>query len=493
MDRHADARATSFRFSRMLPTQDGHQLDRGRLGRLALRLTRPSDEPGDSRVPAGYTYFGQFAAHDLSFDLTHPGLGTALSVTRMKQANSPALDLDSLYGDGPGDPRSARFYVDGGPALRTGTTSPIAYVPELPGYDLPRGDEGSEAERRVAVIPDARNDDNLAVAQIHAAFIRVHNRVVATRTDEADPPADRFDQARRIVTRHFQWLVWNDFLPRVCDSAVLRDVWRHGRKVHEPDAPRDEPPTMPVEFSIAAFRLGHSMVRSAYGWNVHADLGLADLFTHSARGGDLGGRTRLRSTRVADLRRLFRFRGIADGLPDAELNFARRVDTRLSMELRRLPPGTFGGAAQAKEIEHNLAFRNLMRARDVGLATGQDLARRFAQRGVRGLGDVRLGEPGAELGALGGRGMRHTPLWIYVLREAELNDGRLHGVGARIVAETFHRAIHGSRTSIIDDRDWEPSLGRGPHPYTLADLLAWAFERQPAALAPLEAIEAARH
>jgi hypothetical protein len=489
MDRHANERATSFRFSRMLPAQDGHQLDPATLERLAVRMTRPSDDAGDSKVPAGYTYFGQFVAHDLSFDASHAGLGMGLSIAGMKQARSPALDLDSLYGGGPGDPRSRKFYVGRGPKLRIGTTTEVAYVPPLPGYDLPRGTRGADTERRVAVIPDLRNDDNLAVAQIHAAFIRVHNRVVATQTGGADA-TERFRRARRIVTRHFQWLVWNDFLPRVCDRAVLHDVWAHGRKVLEPGAGRDEPPTMPVEFSVAAFRLGHSMVRSAYAWNVHADLGLADLFAHSARGGDLGGGTRLRSTRVADLRRLFRFAAAGDRLPPVEPNLARRVDTRLSGELRMLPGATFDGGADPSPQERNLAFRNLMRARDIGLATGQDMAELFE---LPALGERRLGSAGADLGALTTRGMRHTPLWLYVLREAELHDGRLHGVGARIVAETFHRAIQGSRTSILDDPAWTPTLGRGPHEYTFADLLFWAFEHDVGKLAPLEAIEAARH
>jgi hypothetical protein len=493
MDLHANQRAPSFRFSRMLPAQHGHQLQVNKLRRLALRLTRQADASGASTVPAGYTYFGQFVAHDLSFDLTDAGLGSELSVTRLVQARSPALDLDALYGDGPCDPNSARFFAGGGPELRVGRTTPVAHVPELIGYDLPRGDGAIDAERRMAVIPDPRNDDNLAVAQIHAAFIRLHNRVVATQTAASAPVELRFEQARAIVTKHFQWLIWHDYLPLICDSAVLRAVWQEGRKVFEPHADSDEPPTMPLEFSFAAFRLGHSMVRPVYDWNVHAELTLGDLFAHSARGGDLGNGTQLRSTRVVDLRRLFRFPGDDGPLPAVQLNLARRIDTRLTSTLRHLPRGTFGDAAAPVEMDENLAFRNLMRARDLGLATGQDMAALLAPHGVAALGEEQLGAAGAELEVLGRRGRRHTPLWVYVLREAELNGGVLHGVGARIVAETFHRAIHGSRISILDEPTWQPTLGAGPHPYTLADLLLWAFESDRVRLSPLEAIEAGSH
>ena len=500
MDRHADSRAASFRFSRMLPADHESQLDPVRLARLARRLTRAGEDLSVSSVPAGYTYFGQFVAHDLSFDKSQPGLERTLTDAELKQFRSPALDLDSLYLDGPRTGRPGRFYVDGSAALKTGTTVPVETVPELPGHDLPRRGSGSDAERRTAVIPDVRNDDNLAVAQIHTAFIRLHNRVLAMKTDEDAPPAERFARARRIVTRHFQWIVWHDYLPRICDPAVLDDVLEHGRKAFEPDAGSRDAPTMPLEFSIAAFRLGHSMVRSTYAWNLYIDLELRELFRNAARGGDLGGFPRLRSTRVVDLRRLFAFAGAAPGaLPPVDLNLARRIDTRLTVGLRDLPVGTFDGATEASADERNLAFRNLMKARRVGLATGQAMARRLTKLGVSltALDADDMVGSATELdplgAALGRSGVRHTPLWVYVLREAELNGGVLHGVGARIVAETFHRAIEGSRTSIFSAPDWQPTLGAGPHPYSLADLLQWAFEGDVTALAPLEAQAAGPH
>ena len=78
-----------------------------------------------------------------------------------------------------------------------------------------------------------------------------------------------------------------------------------------------------------------------------------------------------------------------------------------------------------------------------------------------------------------------TPLWFYILREAELNNGRLKGVGARIVAETFHRAMEGSRFSIVRN----PSLQADPRPaqgsgtFEMTDLLFFTFGTK-AELAP---------
>ena len=78
-----------------------------------------------------------------------------------------------------------------------------------------------------------------------------------------------------------------------------------------------------------------------------------------------------------------------------------------------------------------------------------------------------------------------TPLWFYILREAELNGGKLDGVGARLVAETFHRAMEGSRASIVRDPAWRPSLGPDDTTFRMVDLLLFAFEGKKKLLAPL--------
>jgi hypothetical protein len=271
--------------------------------------------------------------------------------------------------------------------------------------------------------------------------------------------------------------------------------------VFEPAAGIDAVPTMPIEFSIGTFRLGHSMVRSFYSWNRRHDdntVALEQLFVHSAKGGNLGGRERLRSDMVADFRRLYDFAEAgrsAFAVSADKFNRALRIDTRLAARLTGLPSGIFGEPeVPPDDPQSNLAFRNLVRARMVKLATGQQMADLLDPGGVslRRLDRKQIlgGDNGANLHKLRPEQAEelaaHTPLWFYILREAELNGGKLNGVGARIVAETFHRAIEGSRASIVRDRSWRPTLGPDATRFSMVDLLLFAFEDDVRLLAPLE-------
>jgi heme peroxidase len=486
-----------FRFSRLGPKGTGRQPPEANRKKIGSLMAAGTGRQG--QIPAGFTYLGQFTDHDLTFDKTNVMLGDHISPAQLVQARSPALDLDSLYGAGPADPGSAQFYEADGIHLRTGKSKAADGFPGTDGADLPRGAGTTNAQKRTAIIPDPRNDENLAVAQTHCAMIRFHNRVVDTLPASV-PESQRFAKARELVTKHYQWMLRTDYLPRICAPGVVNDVFNNGRKAFEVGVPATDVPTMPVEFSIAAFRLGHSMIRAAYNWNKVFDDGaglLEYLFEFSATGGNLGGETRLISTWVADFRRLYDF-GEANKpnleVPANKFNRAMRIDTSIVNPLKNLPPGTFGGpTVPFNDPRANLAFRNLTRANMVTLATGQQMANFLIGKGVTltklTRAQIRHGRGGVELGGLtltqGAALVQNTPLWFYILREAEFNAGRLKGVGARIVAETFHRAMEGSQFSIVNDTAFHPTLGPNNTTFRMVDLLLFAFEGKKTLLAPL--------
>jgi hypothetical protein len=513
----------AFRFSEIVPrgTPDTSE---ALIRALAERMTAGGAAQQDGDIPAGFTYLGQFIDHDLTRDVTRTPLGSRVTAAELQQARSPALDLDSVYGRGPRDPQDARFYEANGVTFRLGQSIPTGGNAGpgdrlLDGFDLPRRGGAAEtlAEARQAVIADPRNDENLAVGQTHLAFLRFHNATVA-RLSTRTPSALLFDAAREEVTLHYQWMIRHDFLPRILDAAVLDDVFANGRKVFEVGAAGM--PTMPVEFSVAAYRLGHSMIRETYDWNAVFRAGtgpndgtLLNLFRFSGTSGNLNPGTdpdnplagtfeKLVSIWVADWTRLYDF--VADGAPAAlapadggVVNHARRIDTRLVDPLASLPVGSFAqrGTAVADPLHRNLAFRNLVRGRMVRLATAQEVALHFRNLGaatpVLTAGDLIEGNAGGiDLGdlpdALKTELVTATPLWFYVLREAELSGGKLGPIGGRIVAETFHRAIEGSRTSLLRRPEWRPVPG-GTHPggFGMVDLLRTAYDGTRGELRPV--------
>ena len=467
-----------FHFSRMGPKGTGMQIGIPNRTKVAAAMTVDNLSPGS--IPAGFTYLGQFLDHDLTFDKSALMEGVDISPATLLQSRSPSLDLDSLYGNGPQDPGSAQFYAADTVHLKMG-----AAQGGPAGSDLPRKPNGE------AIIPDPRNDENLAVAQTHAAFIRFHNRVVDT-LPAAMPAPQKFTEARKIVTKHYQWMVRTDYLPRICAPAVVSNVFTEGRKAFEVNASPTSTPTMPIEFSVAAFRLGHSMVRDQYSWNSVFEPGtLVQLFQFSHLSGALAGP--IPSIWIADFRRLYNFGQLSPTppslvVPAAKFNRAMRIDTKLVNPLRTLPNLTVPEPAP----RNNLAFRNLERASMVKLATGQQMATFLKNKGVSltrltraQIGD---GNNGASLAGLTTAQrnalLDNTPLWFYILREAEFNQGKLKGVGARIVAETFHRAIQGSTFSIVRDTVFRPTLGPNNTTFRMVDLLFFAFDGQAALLNP---------
>ncbi|UBU18263.1 peroxidase family protein [Nonomuraea gerenzanensis] len=516
-----------FRFSRLFPRnlsatdRSVPEVSPELAAKLADAMTLPPaeqsipDQP-DSDIPAGYTYVGQFVDHDLTADRTRVSLGTQINIEDLLQGRSPALDLDCLYGLGPDHPDSAMFYQRDRARLLMGRTSAVPGLDAQDGFDLPRL-PFLTALPGTALIPDHRNDENLAVAQVHLAFIRFHNKVIADLGEVGTPSVTLFEKARELVVKHYQWMLRHDFLPRIVKRSIVDDVFTNGRRFFEAPGyikPGDTP-TMPVEFSVAAFRLGHSMIRGGYEWNAFFNFrgarppegkrigpgSLELLFdfsgTSGSRIGPLTSTNPLPSNWIADFRRLFRLTDVPGGDPGLAapadgFNVAKRIDTRLVEPLRELPEGAIGAppGESVEPIARNLAFRNFMRAGMVSLASGQQAAK-FLQVPQLADKDILDGNgAGANFRTLSAEEqdvlVKNTPLWLYVLREAELHGGILDEVGGRIVAEVFHRAMEGSRYSIVTDPSFRPTLGPEPGSFGMPHLLLYAFEGRADRLAPAQ-------
>jgi hypothetical protein len=319
--------------------------------------------------------------------------------------------------------------------------------------DLPRLEDGTP------LIGDPRDDENIITAQLHVAFLRAHNAIV-----------DRgfgFDEARKLLIQHYQWVVLDDFLERIADPNIVKLVRYKGPRFFNPPARNFY---IPFEFSIAAYRFGHSKVRPSY-----------DSFN------DKHG--------TGTLRELFQFTGQSllddwviswPSFLDAEnpSRFPRRIDTSLSSPLLSLEKLQLGGH---DPNEGNLAVRNLLRGYILRIPTGQAVASAMAAQGIFPMTDKQIESVAKDipyqwevLSDIREKTkidfFNSTPLWFYILAEAaSYNFGQHLGpVGSTIVAEVLIAVLRNSTYSILADPQWRPTLGDASGKFDIEDLLKLA-------------------
>jgi hypothetical protein len=478
-------------FGRMFPTLEPLAVDNGPLQELAgaMKDPNPGDPAGNNtKVPAGFTYLGQFVDHDITLDLTSIREKEA-DPNATENFRTPALDLDCVYGLGPDGSRQlyARNPPDfngkgPGPRLLIGKT--INLGPDPTGdhrNDLPRTPEG------FALIGDHRNDENLVVAQTHLAMLKFHNKVCEDLKAKGVPAGEIFAQARQTVSWHYQWMVLHDFVERITEKGIVAKILHQGRRFYR----FKKTPYMPVEFSAAAYRFGHSMVREVYSHNriftpgggIPATLDL--LFKFSGLSGSIIGDLApnpptgplpipvLSSNWIIDWRR---YHEVLDANPTGvTLNPSRKIDPFLIPQLHNLPGSSPGNPT-------SLAFLNLRRGVILGLPSGQDIAKAMKIKNPLTPAEISKGPDGAIAKKHGLH--EQTPLWYYILKEAEQRGGgeRLGPVGATIVAEVFVGLVHGDQTSYLwlKGKDWKPTLpSKKPGEFTMADLLRFVGDISP--------------
>jgi hypothetical protein len=224
---------------------------------------KSAHNPDNPTLTAGFTFLGQFLDHDMTFDPTS-SLARAQDPESIRNFRIPALDLDSVYGGGPAvSPYLYDQTVDGGRTTFLTEEIPGSAAVSVDGSarrDLPRNSQV------VALIADPRNDENMMVSGLQQALLRFHNQVyldVAADLGTAYTVDETFAEAQRVVRWHYQWMVLHEFLSRTVGQATAQDVLENGLKFFD----WCNNPYIPVEFSVGAYRFGHSQVRPSYRAN----------------------------------------------------------------------------------------------------------------------------------------------------------------------------------------------------------------------------------
>jgi hypothetical protein len=411
----------------------------------------------NSNDTAGVTFVGQFIDHDLTFDATSK-LGVKTDPNTSPNNRTPRFDLDSVYGAGPVAQSELYDLAD-----------PIKLRLESGGLfeDLPRRADGS------AIVGDPRNDSNIVISGLHAAFMKFHNNAVDAVVTPGAEPVDVFAEARRQTTWHYQWLVVNQLLPSFVGQATVDAVLASSDRFYG----ARKQAFIPVEFSGAAYRFGHSMVRPSYRANLAGDAGapffglifdsrvaVADGATPTSDPGDLRGGFRS-ARRFVGWQTFFDFGGAFT----TAVRPNKVIDTVLSTPLFALPFSAIAHLAGAPGPT-SLPQRTLLRHLTWSLPSGQVVAKHMRLPALQR----------ADLADLAGFGVgldKATPLWLYVLREADVvNQGLFLGpVGGRIVAQVMLDLMRADPTSYLAAQPgWAPTLGATGGVYTMANFLTFA-------------------
>ncbi|WP_167591728.1 peroxidase family protein [Jiella endophytica] len=416
-------------------------------GFAALVDSMKKDDNADGPAEAGMTFLGQFIDHDITHDATSV-TGTRIDPRSIRNVRTPNLDLDCVYGDGPDATPHLYSQKHEGYMLFGRQDNPL---------DLPRNSDGR------ALIGDPRNDENIIVSQIQGAFICLHNILMSkSKSDKSigqavadcasmgirkkawdEVPTDkmRFEQVRRFIRLHYQWLVLNHFLPAFVDDKIVG-------KTLETDPFHDKGPVMPVEFSVAAYRFGHATVQSTYTLYEDKTVKLFDMLGFQRRGPEA----------TVEMARFFGHGG----------QKARPVGTTMASTLFELPDNVAKGTIRWDDFEipealaKRLALRNILRDRlSLHLVSGQDAARR--------LGFEVIPAPKA----LTDHHITKTPLWFYCLQEAqESGKKKLTGVGGSIVASVIIRLLRLDPASVLNTHSFTPWEGFGGD-FNMAAMMAY--------------------
>lgn len=450
-----DQNVRAGKFGRLFPELPALYTDPNILHALGAKngpMDGGSNVNRTNSVAVGQVFFGQFIDHDITLDTTS-SFNNVNQATDITNVRTPTLDLDCIYGSGP--EASPYLYIQSGDfagikLLTASDGTGINQAPELANEDLVRSSQGT------AIIGDPRNDENRIISQLQLAMIRFHNRVVDHLSAKYNGH-ELYEESRKLVTYHYHWAILNDFLINMCGSAVVWDILHNGREfycIHET-------PYIPVEFSVAAYRFGHSMVPQKI--QVQKNESAKELF-----GTTLGhGFTALSSTdAIVDWHELFHTK------ENRQVQKAEKLDSKMASDLLDLPFIPAG--------ENSLATRNLLRGQSFLLPSGESIARLMGRPDT----EIKKVSDKADAGSSGTLGGK-TPLWYYLLTEAqeigrETSPGTfdkaegLGPVGARIVAEVLIGLMElDSNSFLASNRAWSPADGLGDDVKNIGDIVTY--------------------
>lgn len=438
---------------------------------LAAAMQNPApDPPGTDRgttddsatLPAEYTYLGQFIDHNLDFDGTSQPTAN-VNPRSLTNFESFRFDLNNVFGAGPAvDPQL--YASDHTHLLVSGTLG----TPQADGFPTVTGNGGifdlaRDPATGQAILVEPRDDENQILSQIAAGFVAFYNNFVDRGMS--------YSQARQLTEDYYQEIVLTDVLPAYVGQSTINKFLNFGTSgrvsVVTPNLPNAN--FTPIEFSVGAYRFGHSLVRNNYHINdifpttTDIDDNVSIFNVNAFQSGDLSGggplpgpngstTTTCTATSLCDqpnpaghqIQWKYFVPELDANPADPGINFARQTQPTISPALFNLPAFTIPGCTDAASPVCNgsgqLISRDFARGNYDGLASGQTIARAL---GCPAIPAPKINPTHDSVFNTG------TPLLYYVLAEAKQSGQVLGCVGKSIVAQTFIQVLWDTPNSIL--------------------------------------------
>lgn len=368
--------------------------------------------------PAGYTYLGQFISHEI--------IPSTMQRTLSRKV-SGYMNLESLYGSAPlyeykYQPESLPFFTDSG-EFKLNSDDP---------HDLPRIVRG---DKYIALIPEARNDENQILAQFHLLLMRLHNTLITKKF------AQDALEARLYTTLLFQLVVIEDFLKRLLTNKVHSAVFEENRcsihKVLAKHYPLCGAHTfIPTIFSHASWRFGHSNVLSRYHLDNISSFKLSDL---------------LKPGRPVPHSRKISWSEFFDIDENFNPQLASSIDTKITSMMKGLSGAYF---------KNNIVALNLAAAERISIPPGAELVKQLAKSvsnwtEISNELDIQasVNLRNSRFESISGLTEENLPLWLHILLEAETHEqslgAKLGPLGSLLNASVIKQSIMGADISIF--------------------------------------------
>jgi len=305
--------------------------------------------------------------------------------------------------------------------------------------------------------------------------LRAHNVI-------ADKLKCSFKEAKRVLLKHYQWMVYHDLLRRFVREEEI--IAAHDDNFFDPSK------GVPLEFSVAAFRFGHSLVRKDYYLNDNFQgVPLERLFMLTVLSNDLkptpgDGCLNLAGNKIIEWQKF---------VGDDRRNNARKIRPQMVEPLFKL----LNEANVVVPGEKRLSVQDLKRGYLLRMPTGQALADKLKVEKLTPDDLKAVAVNPAQLHVLeNSEFLEKTPLWFYILAEAakqnakaekpdataeEIRDkDKLGPVGGRIVAGAITGFIRQTPDSFLNT-GWRPAdFCFQPNQFFISDLLRLAGVLEPA-------------